>query len=165
MKTVFIDRDGVINKRLVGDWVKKWDEFEMLPGVPEAIGLLKKEGFRCLLITNQRGISLKLFDFDGLADVHKKMNEQLLTEGGGQIDDIFICPHDRHHNCDCRKPKAGLFFQAVEKYADIDLKKTAMFGDKDTDRQASEAAGCGSFYLVNDENSLLDCVKEFLSQQ
>lgn len=165
MKTVFIDRDGVINRRLVGDWVKKWEEFEMLSGVPEAIGKLKKSGYRCILITNQRGIALKLFSFDDLAELHQKMNDKLNIEGGGSFDDVFICPHDRHENCDCRKPKPGLFFQATEKYDDILLNDTVMFGDKDTDRQASEAAGCGGFYLVDDENSLLDCVNKYLSQQ
>ncbi len=165
MKTVFVDRDGVINRRLVGDWVKKWEEFEMLSGVPEAIGKLKDAGYRCILITNQRGIALDLFTFDGLAEVHGKMNDKLKAEGGGAFDDVFICPHDRHENCNCRKPKPGLFFQAVEKYPDIQIKDTVMFGDKDTDREAAEAAGCRSFYLVDDEKSLLDCVNEFLSQQ
>ena len=164
MKTVFIDRDGVINRRLVGDWVKKWEEFDMLPGVPEAIGKLKEAGFCCILITNQRGIALNLFSLEGLAEVHNKMNEKLKAEGSGEFDDIFICPHDRHENCNCRKPKPGLFFQATEKYPDIELKDTVMFGDKDTDREASEAAGCGAFYLIDDEVSLLDRVKEFLDQ-
>ncbi|MCM8524924.1 MAG: HAD family hydrolase [Lentisphaeraceae bacterium] len=165
MKTVFIDRDGVINRRLVGDWVKTWEEFDMLPGVPEAIGNLKKAGYRCILITNQRGISLDLFTFDDLHSLHEKMNEKLLAEGGGCLDDIFICPHDRHHNCECRKPKPGLFHQAVEKYPDISLPETVMFGDKDTDREASEAAGCGGFFLIDEKISLLDCVNKFLSQQ
>ena len=162
MKTVFIDRDGVINRRLVGDWVKKWEEFDMLPGVPEAIGKLKKAGFRCVLITNQRGIALNLFSFEDLHEIHSKMNEEF-EPSGGKIDDIFICPHDRHENSDCRKPKPGLFFQAAEKYSDIKLSETVMFGDKDTDRQAAEAAGCGSFFLVDEENSLLDCVNKYLS--
>ena len=165
MKTVFIDRDGVINRRLIGDWVKKWQEFEMLPGVPEALGKLKHAGYRCILITNQRGIALDLFNFDDLKVLHNKMNEKLIKEGGASFDDIFICPHDRHENCGCRKPKPGLFYQAVEKYSDISLAETVMFGDKDTDREASEAAGCGAFYLVDDENSLLDCVNKFLAQQ
>ena len=165
MKTVFIDRDGVINRRLVGDWVKKWEEFEMLPGVPEALGKLKKAGYRCILITNQRAIALNLFTIDDLSILHQKMNEKLLLEGGGEFDDVFICPHDRHENCNCRKPKPGLFYQAVEKYKDISLAETVMFGDKDTDREASVTAGCGGFYLVDDENSLLDGVNKYLVQQ
>lgn len=165
MKTVFIDRDGVINRRLVGDWVKKWEEFEMLPGVPEALGKLKNAGYRCILITNQRAIALNLFTIDDLSVLHQKMNEKLLLEGGGEFDDAFICPHDRHENCNCRKPKPGLFYQAVEKYNDISLSETVMFGDKDTDREASVTAGCGGFYLVDDHNSLLSCVNEYLTQQ
>lgn len=165
MKTVFIDRDGVINRRLVGDWVKTWEEFEMLDGVPEAMGKLKRAGYRCILITNQRGISLNLFDFDQLAEIHQKMNEMMMKEGGGRIDDIFICPHDRHHECNCRKPQPGLFFQAAEKYSDINISETVMFGDKDTDQQAAESAGCGEFFLIDDEHSLLQRVDEFLKQQ
>ena len=165
MKTVFIDRDGVINRRLVGDWVKSWQEFEMLPGVPEAISKLKAAGYRCILITNQRGISLGLFDFDQLNEIHGTMNESFKQNGGGKIDDIFICPHDRHHNCDCRKPQPGLFFQAAEKYKDISLPETVMFGDKETDRDAAAAAGCGKFFMVSDKCTLLDCVEEFLTQK
>jgi len=164
MKTVFIDRDGVINRRLVGDWVKCWEEFDILAGVPEAIGKLKTAGYRTILITNQRGISLGLFDFDRLKQLHDKMNSRLL-EGGGKIDDIFICPHDRHHNCECRKPKPGLFFQAAEKYKDITLAETAMFGDKETDKEAAQAAGCGHFFKIDDEYSLLDRVNEYLDQR
>ncbi len=165
MKTVFIDRDGVINKRLIDDWVKKWEEFTFLPGVLDAMALLRKNGYRCLLITNQRGLSLGLFSLQELGEIHQQMNRTLVQNGGGFFDDIFVCYHDRHHDCSCRKPQPGLFFQAVEKYPDIDLSNSVMFGDSESDREAASRAGCGRFYLIDREYSLLDRVVEFLQDE
>ena len=164
MKTVFIDRDGVINRRLIGDWAKNWEEFEMLPGVPEAVAKLKKAGYRCIVVTNQRGISLGYFTRKDLDEIHKKMNEEFIKEGGS-IDDIFVCPHGKEDGCGCRKPAPGLFYQAAEKYPDLSLEDSVMFGDKDTDRQAAISAGCAHFYLVSDDKPLIECVNNFLNQK
>ena len=164
-KTIFIDRDGVINRRLVGDWVKCWEEFEMLEGVPRALALLKKRNYRLVLITNQRALALKLFTAEQLAHVHHLMNQQLLERGGAAFDAIYVCPHDRHDNCDCRKPKPGMFFQAAADFPDIELEKCSMIGDSDSDGEAAMAAGCAKFYKVDEQNSLLDCVKVFLKEQ
>ena len=162
MKTVFIDRDGVINRRLIGDWVKCWDEFDMLEGVPQALLSLKEAGFRLVLITNQRCLALGKIDRSQLNEIHSKMNESLIQNGGAAFDDIFVCPHDRNDGCDCRKPKPGMFFQATKKYSDIVLEGCHMFGDSDTDEGAAIAAGCKGFYKIDEHNSLLSRVKEYL---
>jgi histidinol-phosphate phosphatase family protein len=163
MKTVFIDRDGVINRRLIGDWVKSWNEFEMLSGVPEALKALKDSGFRLVLITNQRCLALKLISREQLDEIHAAMNQALELSGGAAFDDIYICPHDRQDGCDCRKPQPGMLYQAREKYSDIDLSQCVMFGDSDTDEGAAVAAGCAGFYRIDEKFSLLDRVQEYLN--
>jgi D-glycero-D-manno-heptose 1,7-bisphosphate phosphatase len=160
--TVFIDRDGVINRRRVADWVKDWDEFEMLPGVPQALKLLKDQGFRLVLITNQRAIALNLFSREHLNSIHEKMNQAIIERGGAAFDAIYVCPHDRPDNCNCRKPQPGMFFQASADFPDIVLSDCYMFGDSESDRVAAEAAGCKGFYKIDDAHSLLDRVTEFL---
>ena len=161
-KTVFIDRDGVINRRLIDDWVKVWDEFELLDGVPEALQKLKDAGFRLILITNQRGIAVGKFTRETLDDTHVKMNELISSKGGAPLDAIYVCPHDRHDNCVCRKPRPGLILQAANDFPDIVLSETYMFGDSESDRGAAENAGCKGFYKIDEKNSLLDQVERYL---
>ena len=164
-KTVFIDRDGVINRRLIGDWVKHWEEFDLLDGVPQALALLKANNFRLVLITNQRAIALNLLDFDRVNLLHSQMNDAIVSHGGAAFDAIYICPHDRHEKCDCRKPQPGMFLQAAKDFQDIDLPSCVMFGDSDSDGEAAMAAGCAKFYKIDEEFSLLDLVKQFIDQE
>ena len=163
MKTVFLDRDGVINVRPIDDWVKCWEEFHFLDGVPEALKLLKDEGFRLVLITNQRCLALGLITRQQLDDIHALMNQYLVENGSAAFDDIYVCPHDRHEGCECRKPKPGMILQAQSKHMDFSVDDCVMFGDRESDRGAAEAAGCKEFYQINAENSLLDKVREYLT--
>jgi D-glycero-D-manno-heptose 1,7-bisphosphate phosphatase len=161
-KTVFIDRDGVINRRLISDWIKTWSEFEMLEGVPKSLRLLKDAGYRVILITNQRCLALGLINRAELDALHVKMNRHLEEQSAASFDDIFVCPHDRDDGCDCRKPRPGMFLHAANKYPDIDLSKCVMFGDSDSDEGAAVAAGCKGFYRIDESTSLLDQVKVYL---
>ena len=162
-KTVFIDRDGVVNRRLIDDWVKVWDEFELLDGVPEALKSLKNAGFRLVLVTNQRGLALGRFTRKALNDIHVRMNGLIVAKNGAAFDAIYVCPHDRHENCGCRKPQPGMLLQAVEDYPDIVLSECVMFGDSESDRGAAENAGCKGFYKIDDDHSLFDRVEEYLA--
>jgi len=162
-KTIFIDRDGVVNRRLIGDWVKCWSEFDLLPNVPEALALLKQHGYRLILITNQRALALKLFTAEELDEVHRQMNELIESKGGASFDAIYICPHDRHDNCNCRKPKPGMFFQAKKDFPDIEFSQCSMIGDSDSDGEAAISAGCSRFYKVDETNSLFDCTRQFIA--
>lgn len=161
-KTVFIDRDGVINRRLIDDWVKVWGEFDLLDGVPEALKSLKEAGFRLVLITNQRGIAVGKFNRQTLDDTHSKMNELIISKGGAPFDAIYVCPHDRHENCGCRKPQPGMILQAARDFPDIILSECYMFGDSESDRGAAENAGCKGFYKIDENHSLLDQVQRYL---
>ena len=161
MKTIFIDRDGCVNVRLVGDWVMNWDQFEFMPGAIQGIAKLKKAGYRLILITNQRCINLGKFSIDGLHSLHGKMQDELI-KAGGSFDDIYFCPHDRHENCDCRKPKPGMFYQAANDYSDINFSESIMLGDQISDKQAAEAAGIGNFFWISHEKTILDVASEIL---
>lgn len=144
-RVAFLDRDGVINKKLPEDmYVTKWEEFEFLPGLLEAIPILNGNGFVVVVITNQRGIGRGLMTEDDLRGIHGKMVAEI-EKGGGHIDKIYFCPHDKGDNCDCRKPKPGMILSAIDELksegVDIDLKSSYMFGDSEKDIIAGRAAG------------------------
>ena len=155
-KFVFLDRDGVIN-RDSPDYIKNWSEFHFLPGSLEALALLKKHGYCVVVITNQSIIGRKMVEPHVLEDTHNNMR-RVTAESGGEIRDIFFCPHTPDDHCQCRKPKPGLLFQARDAFG-LDLADHAMIGDSAKDILAARAAGCGLAVLVgtgNGESALED---------
>ncbi len=148
-KVLFVDRDGVINKDSPG-YIKSWSEFEFLPRSLEAIRHLTTNGFDVILITNQSVIHRKLVSKNDLEDIHTRMKE-VINHHGGEIKDIFYCPHVPEDRCDCRKPKPGLIVQAQQKYQ-IDVKKTMMVGDNSKDIECAINARCGGNILVQAGN-------------
>jgi len=157
-KAIFIDRDGTINK-YVG-FLKDINQFELIDGVAEIIKKINKSGYLAICVTNQPVIARGEVTFSGLDDIHAKM-ETLLGEKGAYLDDIFVCPHhpdtgyvgeikELKFVCECRKPNIGMFIRAIEKY-NIDIKKSIMVGDSETDRLAGEQVGCSLYFT-----SLLD---------
>lgn len=155
-KCVFLDRDGVINKKAPkGNYIKNWTEFKFLPGVKEVIKRLNKAGFLVIVITNQRGIAKGLMTEEDLKDIHTKMIEEL-KKSGVRIDSIYYCPHDEKDNCNCRKPKIGMFLRAKEDF-NIEMNESWLIGDSSSDIIAGEEAGCKTI-LVNKKlynNSIL----------
>lgn len=148
-KVVFLDRDGVIN-RDSPDYIKSWSEFEFLPGSLEAIKLLTLNGFTTIVITNQSVINRKMVSGNVLDDIHTRM-KQAVTSNGGQIKDIFFCPHVPEDRCQCRKPSPGLIFRAKQKYR-IDIATSVMVGDSAKDIECARNAGCGYAVLVKTGN-------------
>ena len=147
-KAVFLDRDGTINK-YVG-FMTKPEQFELIPGVAEAIKKINKSGYLAIVVTNQPVIARGDCTWEELQEIHNKMETELGKEGAF-FDAIFICPHhkdkgfkgerpDYKFDCDCRKPKAGLFFQAAKDF-NIDLKDSIMIGDSKNDVKAGINAG------------------------
>jgi len=148
-KAIFLDRDGTINK-YVG-FLRNIDDFELIEGVSEAIKKINQSGYLAIVVTNQPVIARGEVTWEELNEIHKKM-ETLLGKEGAYIDGIYICPHhpdkgfegerpEYKFNCDCRKPKAGLFLQAA-KGLNIDLSQSIMIGDSDRDVEAGKNAGC-----------------------
>ena len=167
-KAIFLDRDGTINQ-YVG-FLRKVEELELLPDVAEAIRLINSSGYLAVVITNQPVVARGEVSWKELQEIHNKLETELGKQGA-YLDGIYICPHHPHKGyegeipelkveCECRKPKPGLFFRA-SKELNIDLKRSYMIGDSDIDVQAGEAAGCRSFKLQ--DNSLLEIVKRIIN--
>jgi len=158
VKTVFLDRDGVINRKPPeGDYVKSWEEFEFLPKAPEALRLLKEAGMRIIIITNQRGIARGLMTERDLEESHKRMLAEL-ARFQASIDAIYYCPHEEGV-CDCRKPRVGLFRQAQQDFPDIDFANSAIIGDSLKDMEAGTQLGSLTI-LIADETAKEKLLKE-----
>jgi len=146
---VFLDRDGVINLDRL-DYIKSWSEFKFIPRSIEAIKELTLTGFHAIVITNQSVINRNMVSEKGLEYILTMMKNEVRS-GGGLINDIFFCPHIPEDNCDCRKPKPGLIYQAQKAYS-IDLKGAVMVGDSAKDIECARNAGCGTAVLVKTGN-------------
>ena len=159
-KVVFLDRDGTIN-RDSPDYIKSRGEFKFLPGSLDAIQKLTRSGFTTIVITNQSAVPRKLISLKELEAVHQLMIAAAARHGG-EIKDIFYCPHLPEGGCDCRKPEPGLLYQARDKYA-IDLSAAVMVGDSTRDIECARRAGCGKAVLV--QSGLKDDAEKELEEK
>lgn len=140
-KAIFLDRDGVINRKAPeGDYIIRWEDFEFLPTVIEAVGEINRAEFSAIVITNQRCVAKGLITADQLEALHQRMSD-LLAERGARIDSIYYCPHETEPVCRCRKPAPGMFLDAARDHG-IDLTASWMIGDSDLDIEAGKNAGC-----------------------
>lgn len=137
---VFLDRDGVINENLDGDYVKSWDEFVFLPGALAAIRRLVDHGTLVIVISNQAGVGKGLMAPDVVEEVHQRMVAESRSETG-QIAAVYWCPHTSEDRCDCRKPNPGLLLQAARDWG-LDLEQCYLVGDALTDIEAGQSVGC-----------------------
>ena len=138
MKTVILDRDGVINQDSDA-YIKTPDEWIAIPGSLEAIGRLTQTGYQVVVATNQSGLARGLFDQATLDAIHHKM-ESAIQQHGGQLAGIYYCPHHPDDGCSCRKPRPGLL-QQIEQELGIDPAQTVLVGDSLRDLQAATAFG------------------------
>uniref|UniRef100_A0A7V4KCB5 D,D-heptose 1,7-bisphosphate phosphatase n=1 Tax=Fervidobacterium pennivorans TaxID=93466 RepID=A0A7V4KCB5_FERPE len=132
--TLFLDRDGVINERIVGDYVRNISQFKFIPGTIEALKILRKIFGRIIIVTNQRGIARGLMTEEDLISIHDYMLNEL-RQNDVTIDGVYYCPHDITDNCSCRKPKPGMAFKARIDFPDIDFAKSIVVGDSESDVQ------------------------------
>lgn len=157
-KAVFLDRDGTIN-RYVG-FLRNINEFELLPGVADAIKRINESGYLAVVITNQPVIARGEVTVSELTEIHNKM-ETLLGAEGAYLDAIYYCPHHPHKgyegevlefkiDCDCRKPKPGMLLKAAEDF-NIDLSQSWMIGDGENDIKAGKTAGCKTALIGNSD--------------
>ena len=114
LKLVILDRDGVINQDS-DHYIKSVDEWHPIPGSIEAISKLCHAGYKVVVCTNQSGIGRGLYDVDMLNAMHDKFHK-LLAKHGGHVDAIFFCPHTDEDECDCRKPKNGMFKEVLKRF-------------------------------------------------
>jgi histidinol-phosphate phosphatase family protein len=138
MPSVFLDRDGVINRnRPSGDYVKSWEEFQFLPGSRRAITRLTQAGFRLLVITNQACVGKGIVSSDIVQQIHELMMLEI-ARSGGRIEAVLCCPHLPDDGCHCRKPSPGLLKRAQEEYK-VDLGQAILVGDSVKDVQTAAA--------------------------
>jgi len=129
VRTVFLDRDGVLNRKMPeGEYVTGWEQFEILPGVVDAIGRLNRAGVRAIVISNQRGVALGKMTEADVNNVHARLADLLAAEGA-HLDAFFYCPHDKNA-CTCRKPLPGLFEHPVMEGAHRRIGKCFTLVDK-----------------------------------
>ena len=156
-KAVFLDRDGVINRKGSGYYIFRVEEFSFNKGVKEALKYFISKGYLLIIITNQGGIARGIFSISHLEKLHNYMIQQL-KESDIEITDIYYCPHHPDVSpCLCRKPGTLLFEQAITKY-DIDPKASFMIGDSDIDIQAAEKMGIKGI-LIPTNGNLMDIIE------
>ena len=141
---VFLDRDGTINEQM--GYINHVSRFHMLPRAVDAVRLLNDKGVPAIVVSNQSGLARGYFPKSVLLEVHEKMKE-LLAAKGAHVDGIYYCPHhpeakeaEFRKACQCRKPKTGLFEQAVHDL-DLDLTRSYVVGDRFSDLKAARVIG------------------------
>ncbi|MCL2414301.1 MAG: HAD family hydrolase [Bacteroidales bacterium] len=137
--TLFLDRDGVINRHRPNDYVKTWEEFEFLPGVLDTLALLNKQFKHIVIVTNQRGIGKGVMSEPDLLEIHHNMRQEI-QKHGGRIDKIYYCTAADDTDF-FRKPNIGMALQAQKDFPDIDFSKSIMIGDSESDVQFAKNAG------------------------
>lgn len=152
MKTIFLDRDGVIN--VDTGYVRSWDKFYFLPGVIEALQILTEKKFHIIIVTNQSGIARGYFSENDYLRLERKITEFFKTM------DIFIaatyyCPHLIHGlvktysiDCDCRKPSPGMLIRAAKEH-NLDFSQAIMIGDKASDMEAAHSVDIPDRYFID----------------
>jgi len=163
-KVFFVDRDGVINKEI--GYLHDIDKFEFINGVLEAFEYILSRNYDIIVVTNQSGIGRGFYSEDNFLELNKWM-VNFLKSKGINILDVLYCPHSPEDDCNCRKPKPGMFLDAKKKF-NIEMDKSWSIGDKETDITAATYAGISNTILVksghdiNEENSKASYILESL---
>jgi D-glycero-D-manno-heptose 1,7-bisphosphate phosphatase len=175
----FLDREGVLSRKPPeGQFVTSWEAFELLPGVEEAIARMNRSGHKVILVTNQRCVALGLCSEADVRALHEQLQAHLEAHGA-RLDAIYFCPHNEGQ-CNCRKPKTGMFQEAFRDFPECTPGNSVMVGDSLTDIEAATRLGMRSIFLGADPAyqkagadlaarmatasaaSLLECVARYL---
>lgn len=155
--TLFLDRDGVINKKIDNDYVKQWIEFEFIEGVLDALKFLNTVFGNIIVVTNQQGIGKKLYRKEDLELIHKNMLYEIAYHGG-KIDKVYFSPYLKSENHPYRKPGIGMALKAKEDISTINFKESIMVGDSMSDMEFGRNAGMKTIYISEaiSENDKID---------
>jgi histidinol-phosphate phosphatase family protein len=155
--TLFLDRDGVINKKIDGGYVLDWEQFEFLDGVLETMPKLAKIFPRIIVVTNQQGIAKGLFTEETLNEIHQNMMN-IIELNGGRIDAVYHAPGLASAENSLRKPNNGMAYQAKGGFPEIDFSKSMIAGDSFSDMQFGKSVGMVTVYISNSypKNELID---------
>ena len=142
---LFLDRDGVIIENRA-DYVLNWPDVSFYPQALTALTQVSRTPYRIVVVTNQSAVGRGLISLETAQEINQRIVEKV-EQAGGRIDKVYMCPHAPSEDCDCRKPKPGLFHQAQEELS-LDLGQSIMIGDALTDLIAAKAAGIDRLGLV-----------------
>ena len=161
-KYVFLDRDGVINRdgegRTEYGYITRWEDFRFVPGVLEALAKLKENGYKCVVISNQKCVGKGLMSEEALADITDRFTKAV-AEHGGSIEKAYYCLHVDEDDCDCRKPKPGLLLRARDELGIKTLNGKFFIGDSERDMRAGKAAGMGTIFVLTGKYGREDALK------
>lgn len=144
--TLFLDRDGVINVRLMGDYVKTTEEFELLPGVAKAVAKANELFLHVFVVTNQQGIGKGIMTERNLSEIHGYCSELLEVENG-YIDRYYFAPDLASDNSAFRKPNSGMALLAQSEFPAVDFQKSIMVGDSDSDIEFGRKLGMKTVFI------------------
>jgi imidazoleglycerol-phosphate dehydratase/histidinol-phosphatase len=154
MKVIFLDRDGTIIVEPPDEQVDSLEKLDLIPGTIQGLRLLQERGYRLVMVSNQDHLGSPAYPREKYEIVQNKLM-RLLNGEGIQFSDIFICPHSASENCACRKPKTGLVDEFI-RTNEVDLSRSFVFGDRETDVQMANAIGCKAVCLTSGEFTKAD---------
>lgn len=160
---VFLDRDGVINERLPGDYVKNLEEFRLLEGAVEAITQLSDSFRHVFVVTNQQGIGKGIMTHEDLQVVHNNLQDRV-TEAGGNLRAIYYAPELASDSPVDRKPAPGMALKAQAQFDGVEFPKCIMIGDSESDMEFGKVAGMTTIYLSKMESENADLRSETLAE-
>ena len=161
-RAAFLDRDGTLNRPPApGSYVESADALELLVGAAEAVALLSRAGYRCVVVSNQRGVAIGCMTEDDLVRVDARLRE-LLAAAGAPIAASYYCTHGLDTGCDCRKPRPGLILRAARELG-LDPGRSWMFGDSPNDVEAGRRAGCEAQMVRAADGALLAAVRTMVA--
>ena len=163
--TLFLDRDGVINVRIIDGYVTKTEEFEFLPNVIEAFKIFKNKFKRIIIVTNQQGVGKGIMTKEDVESVHEYMIQEIENQGG-RIDKVYFCPQLKSIADNYRKPSPKMAYFAKDDFPEIDLSKSIMVGDMNSDIEFGKNAGMKTIFVGNNElkltpDSIYDSLYDF----
>jgi len=161
-RAVFLDRDGTLNRPAPpGEYVRAAYEVELLDGAADAVGLLARAGYLCVVVSNQRGVALGHMTGEDLRAVDARLRD-LVAKGGAALQGAYYCTHGLDDGCDCRKPSPGLITRAARELG-IELSASWMVGDSATDVEAGVRAGCRTLRVRPVDGALLAAAQTILA--
>lgn len=151
--TLFLDRDGVINVRIIDGYVTNIEDFEFLPNVIEAFKIFKDKFKRIIIVTNQQGVGKGIMTNEDVRNVHSYMVHEIESKGG-KIDGVYFCPQLKSDPDNYRKPNPMMAYYAKNEFPDIDLQKSIMIGDMNSDVEFGKNAGMKTIFVGDNELTL-----------
>ncbi|MGD0124559.1 MAG: HAD family hydrolase [Terriglobia bacterium] len=151
---VLLDRDGVINRRIISGYVTAWEKFVFLPGALGALRLLHEKNYQVIVVSNQAGVGKGLMSAADLDEITRRFVAEVEAQGG-RILGVYYCTHRPEDGCECRKPKPGLLRRAQAEHR-FDFGRTYLVGDTESDLLAAHAAGCPAIKVSDTRDAALE---------